>query len=263
MLIHILGSCSGTEPMAGRDYTSWILEENCGDLIWFDAGGICASHAYLKGLSPLKVKALFISHPHLDHTAGIPGIFQAIQKEKWLRKIEKNWQLPCYTSTPELFEYAIKFADLSLLDSEINNRVVPIVNELTPGKIFQDSEIEVDTLPNLHLPLNPKTGKPRSYSYRIRTSEKNIVYTGDVKSIDELATWLENPTELLMAETGHHNAANICKRIRDHKWPVKRILFVHHGQSILKDPVNEKNQADDAWGESVLFAVDGMAIPLD
>ena len=53
MLLHILGSCSGTEPMPGRDYTSWILEENDGGLLWFDAGGGCASHAYAKGLSPL------------------------------------------------------------------------------------------------------------------------------------------------------------------------------------------------------------------
>lgn len=76
MLLHILGSCSGTEPMPGRDYTSWILEEDDGGLLWFDAGGGCASHAYAKGLSPLKVKALFLSHPHLDHTAGLPEFFR-------------------------------------------------------------------------------------------------------------------------------------------------------------------------------------------
>ena len=154
MLLHILGSCSGTEPMPGRDYTSWILEEDDGGLLWFDAGGGCASHAYAKGLSPLKVKALFLSHPHLDHTDAAAG---------------DEWDF------------------------------TPVVRELRPGELHRDGETAVEALPNRHMPPDPRSGKPRSYSFRLRFGPKHIVYTGDVGSLDELAAWLEQPTELLMA----------------------------------------------------------------
>lgn len=143
MLLHILGSCSGTEPMPGRDYTSWILEEDDGGLLWFDAGGGCASHAYAKGLSPLKVKALFLSHPHLDHTAGLPGIFQAIRKEKWLRGDREFRELPCHTSAPEVIAAADVFlkADAAAGDEW---DFTPVVRELRPGELHRDGETAVE-----------------------------------------------------------------------------------------------------------------------
>ena len=112
------------------------------------------------------------------------------------------------------------------------------------------------------MPPDPRSGKPRSYSFRLRFGPKHIVYTGDVGSLDELAAWLEQPTELLMAETGHHRAAELCALIRARHWPVKRLLFLHHGLEILRDPAGEKAKADAAWGAGVLFASDGMTVPL-
>ena len=242
MLLHILGSCSGTEPMPGRNYTSWILEENDGGLLWFDAGGGCASHAYAKGLSPLKVKALFLSHPHLDHTAGLPGIFQAIRKEKWLRDDREFRELPCHTSAPEVIAAADAFLKVDAAAGDEWD-FTPVVRELHPGELHRDGETAVEALPNRHMPPDPRSGKPRSYSFRLRFGPKHIVYTGDVGSLDELAAWLEQPTELLMAETGHHRAAELCALIRARHWPVKRLLFLHHGLEILRDP-------------------DGMTVPL-
>lgn len=261
MLLHILGSCSGTEPIPGRDYTSWILEENDGGLLWFDAGGGCASHAYAKGLSLLKVKALFLSHPHLDHTAGLPGIFQAIRKEKWLRGDREFRELPCHTSAPEVIAAADVFlkADAAAGDEW---DFTPVVRELHPGELHRDGETAVEALPNRHIPPAPRSGKPRSYSFRLRFGPKHIVYTGDVGSLDELAAWLEQPTELLMAETGHHRAAELCALVRARHWPVRRLLFLHHGLEILRDPAGEKAKADAAWGAGVLFASDGMTVPL-
>ena len=86
MKLYILGSCSGTEPHPGRRYTAWALEKDDGELLWFDAGGGCASTAYEMGLNPLRIGAIFLSHPHLDHTAGLPELFQTIVKERWLRR---------------------------------------------------------------------------------------------------------------------------------------------------------------------------------
>jgi ribonuclease BN (tRNA processing enzyme) len=262
MFIHILGSCSGTEPMPGRDYTSWILEEDCGDILWFDAGGACSAHAYRKGLDPLKAKALFLSHPHGDHTGGLQGIMGIISKAKWLRNDPDIFRkLPCYTAVPEVIEAAHKLCCLS--SQKDCWEITPEIHLIeTPGEIFSDAGIAVDTLPNLHMRLHPETGRHQSWSFRIRRRKNGeaIVYTGDVKSLDELAAWLETPTRLLMLETGHHRADELCKMIRERNWPIEELLFVHHGLEILRDPAGEKAKADAVWGKPVLFADDGMTL---
>ena len=187
MLLHLLGSCSGTEPMPGRDYTAWVLEIDGETLYWFDAGGACASSAYHRGLSPLAIRALFLSHPHLDHTAGLPGILQTIRKEKWLRRRYDFRQLPVYSSTPELVQAADVFlkADENTpgddeWDFELRTK------ELFAGEIHHDDRITVEALPNRHMTPHPVTGKPRSYSFRIRSSGQVIVYSGDLKALEEL-----------------------------------------------------------------------------
>ena len=56
---HILGSCSGTEPMPGRHQTAWMLEAG-GRLYQFDAGECCSWTAHLMKLDLLALRALFI-----------------------------------------------------------------------------------------------------------------------------------------------------------------------------------------------------------
>ncbi len=259
MFIHILGSCSGTEPVPGRDYTSWVLEETCGTLLWFDAGGLCSSHAYGKGLSPLKIGAFFLSHPHTDHTAGLLGLFGTIRKEKWLRNGGSDI-LPCYTATPEVIQATDALMRLSSQGDRWDFRQE--IHPLEPGEIYRDDEVAVDTLPNLHMRLHPVTGKAQSWSFRIRNQKNSeaFVYTGDVKSLDELAAWLETPTRMLLLETGHHRADELAGLIRERRWPVEELLFLHHGLEILRDPAGEKAKADVAWGKPVLFASDGMTL---
>ncbi|MDD3153990.1 MAG: MBL fold metallo-hydrolase [Victivallaceae bacterium] len=262
MKIHLLGSCSGTEPMPGRDYTAWVLEENSGDLLWFDAGGACSRTAYGKGLSPLRIKRLFLSHPHLDHTAGLPGLLQTINKEKWLRQDHDFKVLICHAPSRKTIDAAAMFleAELKTPDDEWGFKIE--CRELSSGPIYSDAEVAIDTLPNEHMTVDPLTGKSRSYSFRIQTQDKTIIYTGDVKNLDELNSFLQSPCDLLMLETGHHRAEALAKQIRERHWPVKELFFLHHGLEILHDPVGEKALAETSWGKSVIFGSDGMTLDL-
>ena len=64
--IHFLGTCSGTEPMPGMHHCSWVLE--VGEYYyWFDGGESCAYTAHTSGMDVMRTRALFVSHPHLDH----------------------------------------------------------------------------------------------------------------------------------------------------------------------------------------------------
>lgn len=46
MRITFTGTCSGTEPMAGRHHCSFVIEHNLG-VYWFDAGECCSHTGYL------------------------------------------------------------------------------------------------------------------------------------------------------------------------------------------------------------------------
>ena len=77
--IHILGSCSGTEPFPGRHHTSLAIELP-DSLFFLDAGETCSYTAHLMGLDLLKTRAVFISHCHMDHIGGLPNLLWTIRK---------------------------------------------------------------------------------------------------------------------------------------------------------------------------------------
>ena len=70
MILHVLGSCSGTEPMPGRHHTSVSLETG-GKLYFLDAGENCSYTSYLLGIDQLRTDSIFISHTHMDHTLSL------------------------------------------------------------------------------------------------------------------------------------------------------------------------------------------------
>ena len=84
--IHILGSCSGTEPYENRHHTSVALETAKG-LYWLDAGECCSYTAYLMGIDLLKTRGIFISHCHMDHIGGLGNLLWNIRK---LTVVEKR-----------------------------------------------------------------------------------------------------------------------------------------------------------------------------
>lgn len=79
MILHVLGSCSGTEPMPGRHHTSVSLETG-GKLYFLDAGENCSYTSYLLGIDQLRTDSIFISHTHMDHTGGLPELLWNLRK---------------------------------------------------------------------------------------------------------------------------------------------------------------------------------------
>ena len=79
MKIHIFGCLSGTEPMPGKHHTAWALEKD-DVLYWFDAGSGCGNTAHLMGLDVRKIRRIFISHSHIEHTGGLPHLLSVVRK---------------------------------------------------------------------------------------------------------------------------------------------------------------------------------------
>lgn len=252
MDLFVLGSTSGTEPQAGRHHTSLVLRYN-GELYWFDAGESCAHTAHLAGLDLLASKAVFLSHPHLDHVGGLPHLLWTIAKLRRLQKMPPEFALPLYTTSPSQMEAVFTF----LSETEFPCKM-PVV-QLEEGLIYS-SAIQVEAKGNRHL-VPETSGRARSCSFRITAQDKVIVYSADVKSIEELGDWIMD-CDLLLMESGHHDPIEICQYLAEKKVRIGQLVFVHHGRIMLRDPQGVIDQCRKLVPFPVDAAFDGMCISL-
>ena len=109
------------------------------------------------------------------------------------------------------------------------------INEygIKDGVIFSDENITVTALHNLHLGEKNEIKGWLSYSFLIEIGNMKIVYSGDVKKINELDALIGDGTDFLIMETGHHKVIDVLNYALSKK--VKNLRFNHHGREIIND----------------------------
>lgn len=256
MRFHVLGSCSGTEPMPGRHHTSIALEVGEG-LYFLDAGENCAYSSYLLGLDQLSTKAVFISHTHMDHVGGLPNLLWNLRK---LCTID-----PANMARMEGKRVQVFIPDLDVFDGVRNmllgseggyNINFTLEPQLIADGLLLDDGLKVTAFHNHHLGV-PSPGQLwKSYSFLLEAERKRAVYSGDFGELSELLPYIDG-SDLVFLETGHHRACKLCRELVDSGAEFGRVAFFHHGVEILRDFEGELALARDVLEDRVEFAQDG------
>lgn len=254
MKIHIFGTCAGTEPMPGRHHTSWAIEAPDGSLYIFDAGEGCAHTAHNIGLDLTKMKAIFISHMHMDHLWGLPNLLWTPTKIKWYKKLDCELNIKLFAPDRAHWE------DVRRMIGTREGCVAVDFTEVSDGTVYDDGYLKVEALHNRHL---GETEAPwHSYSYYISCEGKTVIFTGDIKEPNEIDALFARGCDALLCETGHHKPDKMPRYLKERGHRVGYLIYVHHGRDILYDPIGSDKLIRDAWDGNYRLSNDGDTIIL-
>ncbi len=259
MRITLLGTCSGTEPVRGFRHTSIAIENNK-KIFFFDAGEGCSYTAHLLGIDLLMTRAVFISHCHMDHIGGLGNLLWNIRK---LEKVSAPGAPPVEGKEikvviPDKNSWEGMLKTLKGTEGGFKANFTIGMSLPREGEIFNEDGFKVSAASNGH--MNPDdSGRPLSFSYKIESGGKSVVFSGDVKHPGEIKPLLDGCSLLLM-ETGHHRVEDVCAYIKDEAPGVENLGFIHHGRAILDSADTELKKARKILGDRVFIGRDKMAV---
>ncbi len=244
--IHTLGTASGTQPYPQCHHVSTAIETET-SLYFIDAGECGAYTAHNTGVDLLKTKAIFITHPHMDHVGGLGNLLWYIRKVGIVKKsgLTHNENInifsPC-KETVDGFMSVLKNTEGGFKCDYTHNSTL-----YADGIIYDNGEIKVTAKHTNHMPQ--KDGKYQSYSFTIQCEGKTIVFSGDMR-LEDIDYILPKECDAFFVETGHHQIEDIKDEIIRFGKSVKRVMFTHNGGYIFRDYPSAEKRVKDAFGEN-------------
>ncbi len=141
-----------------------------------------AEKAGIKALTVKKLKIVFITHLHSDHTLGYPDLifspwvlhrgdpltaYGPRGLKKMTEHIEKAWQE----------DVRVRIRGLEQAD---HTGYKVIVHEISPGVVYRDANVTVTAFPVKH------GSWKQAFGYRFDTADRRIVISGDTAPTEEI-----------------------------------------------------------------------------
>lgn len=170
----------------------------------FDAGAGTIRQLVAAKLPLQQLRAVFISHHHIDHNAGLAPLLL----NRWLLSYQPLPPLPIVGPPGTAAYHAAELAPITddgapkpTLAATLAPRELP-PDPAAPQLIYQDENIKVLAVTNTHYHFpagSPDQRFSRSYSYRIETPRRTIVFTGDTEPSANVVA-LAQGADLLVSE---------------------------------------------------------------
>lgn len=172
MKLYTLGT--GSCAVSTSRYNSSSIVETDNGLYIFDAGSPCDSLIVRAGLSLRDVRAVFVTHMHLDHIGGLPALLRALSNcDMTLKYAPIPVFLPESGAVPGLKSW------LGCTRSHINYgqfRLQPISR--TDSILYRAGHIKISCIATDHI----SSPLPVTYAYAMYHPDGNLLITGDLSS---------------------------------------------------------------------------------
>ncbi len=213
MKITFLGTSHGV-PSAERFCSSTMIE--IGEAVYLIDGGAPTGDLLIrKGINYDRIKAVFTTHIHGDHTLGMLGM---LSLSNWKFRTSSYVTYMATEEGIEAFKKIIEVTDSPLDESRLTMKLT------TPGTFYDDGVLKVTAVPTRHMEA---VGKP-SYALILEAEGKRVVFTGDLHHGDaadfpQIAK--EEPSDLIVCEMAHFGHETIIPIAAS--CPTKMLLFNH------------------------------------
>ena len=249
MKLITLGTSHG-DPGLKRFCSALLLSTSRGDYL-FEAGAPVNALFIRRDIPFSRLKAVFISHSHEDHTGGLPGLLKSIVKRPEPGQFTRVC-LPekcCIDGIESFMASTHRPCSPELVAFE----------EIREGTFFDDGTLKVSAFKTDHM-SNENMHYP-CWAFLVEAEGKRIVFTGDLSSdLHDFPLKAFEKSAVCVMECQHYPAALAGEILK--KLPIERFIGVH---------ISERwnNHAEDFYKQlgspefPVELASDGMEFDLD
>ncbi len=250
----VLGSSDGLPT--GRRFSSAYALTVAGKLYLLDCGAPVSSLLYRYGLDPVEVQAIFLSHWHMDHVAGL-GLL--LTQNNLLRRSNP---LTIYGPPGSRGKIRRLLLDSFLLLEELKYRL-KIIN-IKAKKRYKEGLIQVEYFKTKHLD-HPKYktrfgNKAVACGMVINGPGWRLAFSGDVASPNDLAPYVAN-CDLLIHELAHPQPEEIADFAEITHIP--RLLLSHIGVEYGETPEKAAKIVAQRYSGQLILAEDGTKVELN
>lgn len=231
-----LGTAGGPVPTPDRGEPSNLL--HVGDrYILVDSGDGTVNQLGRLGMNLGMVDSVFLSHHHLDHTAGLAAVLGL----RWMNDFSGRLTVYGPPGTRELVDGLLtSMQPQARIGFGIGRAPAPPeasvqIVEMTDGQKLEQGPLKITARVNTHFHGEQSKGAPTalSLSYRFDFGDRSITYSGDTGPSQAL-TWLAAGSDLLVTEIMDYAALaeeidrqrpDLPVNVRDQ---VRQHLLTHH-----------------------------------